>query len=159
LFLPINDNNAASYSAFSSSDSRGSHWSILAAIINKDTKISFLHFDSSRRFNAGAARAVAKRLSYALAISGYDGVTDVVNVVECRTPQQTNGYDCGVYALAAAEILSRVCLEDFEDEKRLIKYCEKELESLGQQPDFAVRMRRRIADDIRALIGEKQKVS
>jgi hypothetical protein len=83
-------------------------------------------------------------------MSPHDGVADLVEVVECQTPQQQNGYDCGLFALGFAEALSKT------DEHFIVKEnCESLLQSHfeknGGHRDFALRLRRNIGDVIREL--------
>jgi len=83
-------------------------------------------------------------------MSPHDGVADLVLVVECQTPQQQNGYDCGLFALGFAEALSGT------DEHFIVKEdCEgllqNHFENNGGQGDFALRLRRNIGDAIREL--------
>lgn len=69
----------------------GSHWSLLAFSAADAT---FRHYDSCAGSNRGAAQRVFQ------AASPPDGC-----LVEQPTPQQRNGYDCGVYVLALARLL------------------------------------------------------
>ena len=159
LFIPINDNNGESFQ--STMRGNGSHWSLLLVILsNSDNKVYHLHFDSSKRYNCSSARIVSKKISYLLMLCGYEGDTEVVNVIECKTPQQRNGYDCGIYALALTEILSS--LEDIKkiasDDKHdfsiaiLVKRCEKVIEGMDDDTHFGVDVRKRIANDSQSLI-------
>lgn len=158
VFIPINDNNGES---FQSTMSNGNHWSLLLVILsNSDNKVHYLHFDSSKRYNCSSARIVSKKISYLLMLSDYEGDTEVVNVIECKTPQQRNGYDCGVFVLALTEILSS--LEDIKTIASssthvfsigtLVKHCEEVIEGMDDDINFGINIRKRIANDIQRLI-------
>ena len=69
----------------------GSHWSLLAYSAADAT---FRHYDSCARSNRGAARRVFEA-----------ACPPGSQLVEQPTPQQRNGYDCGVYVLALARLL------------------------------------------------------
>merc|ERR1711862_887649 len=104
LFIPINDNNSES---FQKRINNGNHWSLLLVILANDRTVYYLHFDSCKRYNCIAAQTVSKKISYMLMLSNSNNATEeiVVNVIECRTPQQRNGYDRGIYLLVLTEIL------------------------------------------------------
>ena len=84
-------------------------------------------------------------------MSPHDGVTDTVEVVECKTPQQRNAHDCGLFALGFAESLS-VSADDFivnrENCERLLR---NYFETNGGHEEFALRLRKSIGDRIRDL--------
>jgi sentrin-specific protease 8 len=75
----------------------GSHWSLL--VILQDSAV-YLHFDSVKGGNAVAAQAVATVFSNVLGHKKNN-----ILVTEVNTPQQQNGFDCGLHALGAAEVL------------------------------------------------------
>ena len=97
------------------------------------------------------------------AIDGGDG--NLVSVIECQTPQQRNGYDCGILALGFAEALTTtintVSREEENDNdiingKKEKKYYESLLQRYfdkhGGHEDFALRLRKQIGDAIRELV-------
>ncbi|XP_014662435.1 PREDICTED: sentrin-specific protease 8-like [Priapulus caudatus] len=88
--LAVNDSE-------SRSDVGGSHWSLL--VLDVDSGV-FRHYDSSSQHNHDAARLLARQLARYMRI-----VSD--RFVEEEMPQQRNGYDCGVYAIAVAEELCK----------------------------------------------------
>ena len=76
----------------------GTHWTVLVAwkiVAGGDLRnFRFLHLDSLRKPNAQCyerATAFAQRLTH------LDAKVDM-----CRCAKQTNGYDCGLYALVFA---------------------------------------------------------
>lgn len=129
----------------------------------------FHHFDSSQGYNSSAALTVARKLYDVLRAGGgigseenmckskAEGTTelqDPVSVLECRTPQQTNGYDCGIYMLGMAEATSSVSAPS------LLGAAKEAYEDAvavriggGEEGSFAPEMRRRIAKEIRRLAG------
>ena len=134
LFIPVND-NMSTYSTSNNtiwqvSDS-GSHWSLLVLEVfcteerKKDNQnfltstLRFWHFDSIRNSgNIQAAKDIAAKICLhvypkASIISAL--ASDLSKVTEgilhqAETPQQQNGYDCGVHVLGAAKILSNYIL-------------------------------------------------
>ncbi|KAL6979282.1 Ulp1 peptidase [Sarracenia purpurea var. burkii] len=94
VIFPINDNNDVTEAE------GGSHWSLLAFERNANI---FVHHDSYGGFNAEHAKRLFK------AIARYMGVADWASTcqyLECsKTPQQVNGYDCGLYVAAIAKAI------------------------------------------------------
>jgi Ulp1 family protease len=98
------------------------------------------------------------------AIDGGDG--NLVSVIECQTPQQRNGYDCGILALGFAEALTTTINADSREEEdndddiingeKEEKYYESLLQRYfdkhGGHEDFALRLRKQIGNAIRELI-------
>jgi len=74
-------------------------------------------------------------------------------VIECKTPQQRNGYDCGVFTLGFAEALSSA--SDDGGVANVKEYLEALLqdwfEENGGHAESALRLRERIGGDIREL--------
>eukprot|EP00965_Chrysotila_dentata_P041400 1373024-Pleurochrysis_carterae.AAC.2 len=81
--------------------SGGSHWSLLCY-----RNGCFEHYDSHREQNAFRAKEVARCLGPLL------GTSTTPKVVQMAAPQQSNGYDCGMYVLAIAKKLCSLLLED-----------------------------------------------
>ena len=97
-----------------------------ARLLPPEMTVTFGHFDSHHGWNRRAASAVARRMeraarlllppppsgphAYTFSSDGDDddgeGRPIVAEVRECETPQQGNGYDCGLHALGAAEALT-----------------------------------------------------
>ncbi|KAK2953482.1 putative Sentrin-specific protease 8 [Blattamonas nauphoetae] len=92
----------------------GDHWSLL--LFCKDQFIfdstvpfapakspsfpCFCHLDSVGRSHAAIASRVSKRLS-----AYFSGKDDSYPLYSLEVPQQTNGYDCGVYTIAFSEAI------------------------------------------------------
>lgn len=74
----------------------GSHWSLL--VYCRDTS-EFVHHDSCSGMNLWHAQRLFR------AVSGFVGAGEPPQFVEGFTPQQTNGYDCGLYVMAIAEVV------------------------------------------------------
>jgi sentrin-specific protease 8 len=90
VFIPVNNNEDPT------AQQAGSHWSMLVWI---KTQARFCHFDSSAGCNKRAAEATARALQSVVR----PGATSSSTIISHEsTPQQTNGYDCGVYAMAIA---------------------------------------------------------
>ncbi|GMG98825.1 hypothetical protein Nepgr_000665 [Nepenthes gracilis] len=92
VIFPINDNNDVTRAE------GGSHWSLLAFERNANI---FVHHDSFR----GANSWHAERL-YA-SVVGFMGCSESHGryVEYADTPQQVNGYDCGVFVIAIARAI------------------------------------------------------
>ena len=91
---------------------------------------------------------MARKLGDVLDSTNKNCVTHSI-VVECKTPQQGNGYDCGVFTLGLSEALSSqpFGLGKSEQQKEL----QSQFEIMGGENKFASNLRKRIADDIREL--------
>ena len=166
LYIPISDQFGASRLAFTRPGG-GYHWSILLWDIVTSYKkvdddgfsavvdVGFHHFDSSKGLNELAAKAVAEKLQKVLhtSMSKDVRITDVVEVVECKTPQQRNGYDCGVLALGFAEALS-VCDDHGFAKEHYESMLQSHFETNGGHENFALGLRKKIGDDIRQLARE-----
>ncbi|WOK96658.1 NEDD8-specific protease 1 [Canna indica] len=92
VFFTVNDNLDVSAAE------GGSHWSLL--VYFRETN-EFVHHDSCRGVNRLHAESLFR------AVSGFvdGGGGEYPRFVEGFTPQQTNGYDCGLYALAVAKTI------------------------------------------------------
>ncbi|XP_046435722.1 sentrin-specific protease 8 [Neodiprion fabricii] len=75
----------------------GTHWSLL--VYSKLERICF-HFDSSKGMNSQVAR------NFATSIADYFGIKRLGSYLEVDTPQQSNGYDCGLYVLCTTELVA-----------------------------------------------------
>ncbi|CAI5980563.1 unnamed protein product [Closterium sp. NIES-64] len=91
IALAVNDNNDPTLAE------AGSHWSLLLFIRSRRL---FLHFDSAGSHNLEAAKGLAEKLQALLGVTVTDDTFQ-----SASTPQQLNGYDCGVYVLAIAKAL------------------------------------------------------
>lgn len=124
IFIAINDKMSTNASVLDDNgwqvSGGGSHWSLL--VIEVDSRkaegsssttrknISFWHFDSIRNSgNSRAAEDVAAKIYshvYPEASITTQSSSGGRMVHPAKTPQQQNGYDCGVHVLGAAKILS-----------------------------------------------------
>lgn len=177
IFVPINDQYAQSRSAFAIPGG-GSHWSLLLWEITIIRSVSesesaksehgrtytqsmgeaeilsgYFHFDSYKGYNSSAAKAVAKKLSKVLTCTQSSIVNPNVSVVECQTPQQNNGYDCGVFMLGFAEALA---LDDsgFGSQIEYETALKTRFDAMGGQKRFASGLRKSMAVVIRELASE-----
>lgn len=98
LLLPINDNLTSDNWQL---PGQGTHWSLLVGIVDEDSCVRHYHLDSVAGSNSQTALAVARKFGSAFT----SRLRWDQNVVECRVPQQANGYDCGVHVLGMAEAL------------------------------------------------------
>ncbi|KAF6134799.1 hypothetical protein GIB67_002200 [Kingdonia uniflora] len=95
IIFAVNNNNDVNMAE------GGTHWSLLAYERNSYV---FVHHDSM----AGSNRSAAKNLCSA--VVGFMGLSDDsgkgAEFMECSTmPQQTNGYDCGLYVTSIAKAI------------------------------------------------------
>ncbi|KAL4592223.1 hypothetical protein LXL04_005211 [Taraxacum kok-saghyz] len=90
ILFPVNNNDDVTL------PEGGSHWSLLAF---ERTNNVFVHHDSFNGLNNNHAKRLYER------VVGYlgGGMNMIQYVDTVRTPQQVNGYDCGVYVLAIAK--------------------------------------------------------
>ncbi|CAK7340427.1 unnamed protein product [Dovyalis caffra] len=122
ILFTVNDNEDLSAAE------SGTHWSLLVYDRNQNC---FLHFDSLRGMHRYHAlrlyKAVKGFVGTASESSSEDGAeTMKMKAVgsaaapffkEGKTPQQTNGFDCGLYVIALAEAICRwhSCERDRDD--------------------------------------------
>ncbi|KAI3791970.1 hypothetical protein L2E82_05837 [Cichorium intybus] len=91
IIFPVNNNDDVA------AVEGGTHWSLLAF---EKTNDLFVHHDSSNGLNNHYAKRLYKRV-----VPFMDCET---RYVDCGcTPQQVNGYDCGLYVLAIAKEICR----------------------------------------------------
>lgn len=99
VLIPINNGHSPSSTWHHHT---GTHWSLLAVTRTEDDQnYQYLHFDSVSGSNARTSRAVAEKFCQVLPQSSTSK-----QVYDCKTPQQLNGFDCGLHVLAAAELLA-----------------------------------------------------
>mmetsp|Transcript_5303 Transcript_5303/g.8123 ORF Transcript_5303/g.8123 Transcript_5303/m.8123 type:complete len:319 (-) Transcript_5303:65-1021(-) len=118
LFVPVNDNNGSGFGVAASNCFDGNHWSFLLAVISTaNGSQRFFHFDSSAGYNHLTAIKVSNRIRDIVIMGSIEHTSNVdigadtdanadADVIECRSPQQNNGYDCGLHALVTAEAIS-----------------------------------------------------
>ncbi|KAF8102380.1 hypothetical protein N665_0198s0088 [Sinapis alba] len=92
VILPVNDNLNVELAE------GGLHWSLL--VYYKEAN-SFFHLDSFMGSNQWNARQLYK------AVSPFVSDGDAAYRECSDTPQQKNGYDCGVYLLASAQVICK----------------------------------------------------
>lgn len=93
--IPINNAHVPS----SLWQTHGSHWSLLVMSSREEV----WHFDSVSRSNHVAAKAVMEK--FQCLFGPTTTTTTNLHLREVVTPQQQNGYDCGLHALCAAEVI------------------------------------------------------
>jgi len=94
VFIPFSDGTSC--------QDVGSHWHLLMWLPNgsKDSLNEFVHFDSMfQNCDISLIESVVDRFTYLYQVKKY-----VLKHATC--PQQTNGYDCGVYLMSYEEFLS-----------------------------------------------------
>ncbi|XP_010520333.1 PREDICTED: NEDD8-specific protease 1 [Tarenaya hassleriana] len=91
VIFPVNDNTHVGLAE------GGTHWSSLVFYRGANT---FFHHDSNRGSNKQFARQLYKVVAPFL--SGEDAM---FREFSAETPQQSNGYDCGIFVLAVARII------------------------------------------------------
>jgi sentrin-specific protease 8 len=92
-FIPVN--NSLSF------DTMGRHWSLLVCDHGASGADTFKHYDSAGGMNEAAATATAEKFWTMLQ---QQGACPAVEAGE--TPQQQNGYDCGMHTVMTAEIIA-----------------------------------------------------
>lgn len=93
VIFPVNDNDDVTFAE------GGSHWSLLAYVREKN---EFVHHDSFSGSNSGHAKRLCN------AVVRFTGISDSKSYdhfIDATTPQQRNGYDCGLYVTAIAKII------------------------------------------------------
>lgn len=88
ILFPVNDNPDPTVAE------GGTHWSLL--VYNRESN-EFVHHDSFSGLNSRCARRLREAVK---GFVGWDG--ENARFVEARTPQQRNGFDCGLFVMAIA---------------------------------------------------------
>ena len=120
----------------------GSHWSLLVV-----TETDAAHFDSANHCNDASARAIAANVSR---IVGERRFRSAV------TPQQRNGYDCGLYCLLLTRALSERMerIGEYTLDARNDTALQTALASLVTA-DAASALRKSIAENVRRALAER----
>mmetsp|Transcript_6311 Transcript_6311/g.13060 ORF Transcript_6311/g.13060 Transcript_6311/m.13060 type:complete len:273 (-) Transcript_6311:69-887(-) len=169
LFVAVNDQMAKDSSPFLNVSGGGNHWSLLVVQVvaskkrktdeeKARTTLQFWHFDSVR--NSGNRRA-AEDIAAKINLHVYPE-TSSKEVRLAETPQQENGYDCGVHVLGAAKILSKYLSMTGNDnhgsDSRLVDLEQCLRKEMGTSPQkFCSRLRHEISSEIRRLYNERNK--
>ncbi|KNC45930.1 sentrin-specific protease 8 [Thecamonas trahens ATCC 50062] len=113
----------------------GSHWSLLVYSAEDRT---YRHYDSAGGCNAAAAADIAAVVDFFVTYNADPPVSNEASFVADRnTPQQRNGYDCGVYLLHFA-------------------HCIAAGEPVTARPDRLVAMRLHVRSVIDAIAAEQR---
>ncbi|XP_048139224.1 NEDD8-specific protease 1 [Rhodamnia argentea] len=96
VIFPVNDNENVGLAE------GGSHWSLL--VFEREAGV-FVHHDSSGGMNS----QYAKRLYEVLVrfVNGSNSASDAKFIQCSSSPQQLNGYDCGLFVIASARVICR----------------------------------------------------
>ncbi|KAK3408799.1 hypothetical protein EUGRSUZ_J00959 [Eucalyptus grandis] len=94
VIFPVNDNENVGLA------DGGSHWSLL--VFERDASV-FVHHDSSGGMNGRYARQLYEVLVGF--INGPNSASDAKFIQCSSSPQQLNGYDCGLYVIATARAI------------------------------------------------------
>jgi sentrin-specific protease 8 len=123
IFIAVNDQMSPSADWMNdetpSNSARGMHWSLLLITVRSSSAkvVEAYHFDSHGDSNFAVASEIARKIGMHV----YQTPPSKPMVVHaCKTPQQVNGYDCGIHVLAAAKILSQMNhgngIQEFEEQ-------------------------------------------
>jgi sentrin-specific protease 8 len=157
IFVAVNDNmSAASNWQIPKS---GNHWSLLVIDVtgDEDDEVQYWHFDSvSSSGNLRAAEDIAQKFRAHVYPSGKAKSSETnLTVTSAETPQQENGYDCGVHVLGAAKVFSNLTDADSIGESSMnsLKVLENSLKTaIGNNPsEFCGNLRTEIASEIQRL--------
>ncbi|KAG8468872.1 hypothetical protein KFE25_007390 [Diacronema lutheri] len=99
VLMPVSDHDEPD-------DAGGTHWSLLA--FYRQPPDAFFAFDSLSHLNLRAAEHLARRVAPLLGASHS-------RVVAVPTPQQQNGYDCGMYTIAIADVCAAHVGKDVDE--------------------------------------------
>ena len=163
LVVPINDTFLTNHQHWAV-PGLGSHWSLLVLIksssLSSSNIVNGYHFDSigSSNHNLAVAQAVADKILRAAAANNNASSSSWqqqkharVVVQACATPQQGNGYDCGVHVIAAAQAIAATTSggDSSNDEAR--RAYETKLAQLLEKYDACWNLRQTLAARIRQL--------
>lgn len=107
VIFPVNDNDDVTEAE------AGSHWTLL--VFYRTTNV-FVHHDSS----GGSNRVYSKRLYKSVVGFMGNSDSDIQYLEHESSPQQENGFDCGLFVIAIARVLCRWhTSNDLVDEEQL----------------------------------------
>ena len=101
VLIPVNDNQNAEQA------DGGGHWSLLVFHRGGDAARRFDHYDSCNHANLPHARSIMAVLCKLLCLQGHRKAP----ADKDEHSSQANGYDCGVYCLAIAEMVCAATAE------------------------------------------------
>ncbi|KAM9989400.1 hypothetical protein ACTFIY_005447 [Dictyostelium cf. discoideum] len=92
----------------------GTHWSLLIFIksLNK-----FIYYDSINSFNSSDAIFIISKFKFLLSPPPQPKTNLKEFIINQKTPQQQNGYDCGLYVLSIIEELLKLIIKENENNK------------------------------------------
>ena len=105
------------------------------------------HFDSVvSSQNVQVAHAVAQKIVHAspLVASSEESAAAVLAIHPARTPAQSNGYDCGVHVIAAAQAIAATT-------NHTVQAYEEELAKRMNEPLRCTALRKELVERIRSL--------
>jgi Ulp1 family protease len=109
------------------------------------------HFDSASSANDRTAKAIQDQFRLFFHQN--------IPVINCASPQQKNGYDCGLYVIVAVEELSRKALEYDPDgsksDKDLLEKCTADLHRIITK-DYVQQRREEYRTLVQSLSMEKK---
>ncbi|XP_047311970.1 NEDD8-specific protease 1 [Impatiens glandulifera] len=137
VIFPVNNNDDVTVAE------GGSHWSVL--IFHRNARV-FVHHDSYGGFNNVHARNLHSN------VYSHMGISSKYLVAE--TPQQMNGYDCGIYVCA----ITRTVIEWFYSNVIPVKLTDLWLYVVSEQvtPSVTSNMRKEILELVQCLMFEKK---
>ncbi|CAL5362182.1 unnamed protein product [Camellia sinensis] len=142
VIFPVNNNDDVTEAE------GGNHWSLL--VFERNANV-FVHHDSYGGLNAGHAKQLYR------AIVGYMGISDMASACKyveySKTPQQVNGYDCGLYIAAIAKA---ICIW-YESKSELKDEDGLWFSTMNEQvnPSVVAKMRNEILGLVKSLMAMK----
>ena len=140
FLIPINDNSDKMNA------NGGSHWSLLVYLPIEDI---FIYLDSMKKKSNNIENAIniAGKLR---GLIKEDQKKDLKEsfVVNSETPQQKNGYDCGVYVLGFTEVL----IEFLQKKENILN--NKRMKEIVQE-EYIASLRVKIRELLESMIKEK----
>ena len=138
IFIPVNDHQDVEKSG-------GSHWSLL--VFCRPTAICY-YFDSSHGSNKKSAMEIFYKFKPLFKC-------EAAKVEEQPTPQQPNGYDCGVYVMSFTEYIANAFTAKEKLRKGVLQSWMKLIRKMESEITSSTVTDKRLA--IREIIGGLQK--
>ncbi|KAG7337469.1 Ulp1 protease family protein [Nitzschia inconspicua] len=162
IFIAVNDKMSAAvesgaiwmqHTSRGCATAQGTHWSLLLMTIGTSASadeiaVAAYHFDSHGECNLKVAVEIATKIAKYMYKRN-------AKVLSCETPQQVNGYDCGIHVLMAARALASFDDIDFRQQKLVYEQALHKTIVVQHGSNPGPAMRQAISDTITSMASKQ----